>query len=76
MKRIRRYPMAPYALCKMIHTFETTGQLGILPGRRRKHIPSSSIKNRATAVDEANSQSPDGSVSLPVVSRVLSYSTV
>ncbi|GFV55818.1 DUF4817 domain-containing protein [Trichonephila clavipes] len=78
LKRIRRGPVTPYALRKMIQKFETTGQFGILPGRRRKHIPSSSTENVATAVVEASSQSLDDSMSVPVVSRVLdmSYSTV
>ncbi|GBM85277.1 hypothetical protein AVEN_84104-1 [Araneus ventricosus] len=56
---------------KMIQKFETTGQLGILPGRGRKRSPSSSVEEMATAVVEASSQSPHGSVSVPVVSRVL-----
>ncbi|GFV77060.1 hypothetical protein TNCV_691281 [Trichonephila clavipes] len=34
--------MSPYALRKMIQKFDTIGQLGIHPGRGRKHIPSSS----------------------------------
>ncbi|GBM60515.1 hypothetical protein AVEN_260001-1 [Araneus ventricosus] len=70
--------MSPCALPKMIQKFETTGQLGILPGRGRKQIPSSSVEDVATAVVEANSQSPHGSVSMPVVSRVLDmlYSTI
>ncbi|GBL95532.1 hypothetical protein AVEN_54133-1 [Araneus ventricosus] len=33
MKQIRRGPMSPCALRKMIQKFETTGQLGILPGK-------------------------------------------
>ncbi|GBN35733.1 hypothetical protein AVEN_251779-1 [Araneus ventricosus] len=78
MKRIRRGPMSPCALRKMIQKFETTGQLGILPGRGRKQIPSSSVEDVNTAVVEARSQSPHGSASAPVVSRVLDipYSTV
>ncbi|GFT08414.1 uncharacterized protein TNCV_2751411 [Trichonephila clavipes] len=59
MKPIRRDPMSPHALRKMIQKFEATGQLGILPCRGLKHITSSIIKNVATAVVEANSQSPD-----------------
>ncbi|GFV97691.1 hypothetical protein TNCV_2312781 [Trichonephila clavipes] len=50
MQQIRRGPMSPYALHKMIQKFETTGQLGIVPDRRGKHIPSSSIENVAIAV--------------------------
>ncbi|GBL72540.1 hypothetical protein AVEN_127816-1 [Araneus ventricosus] len=78
MKQIRRDPMSPCTVCKMIQKFETTGQLGILLGRLRKEIPSSSVEDVATAVVEASSQSPHGSVSVPVVSRVLdmSYSNV
>ncbi|GBL99027.1 hypothetical protein AVEN_227535-1 [Araneus ventricosus] len=70
--------MLPCALRKMIQKFETTVQLGILPGRGRKQIPSSSVEDVATVVIETSSQSPHGSVSVPVVSRVLdmSYSTV
>ncbi|GFY72799.1 uncharacterized protein TNIN_346921 [Trichonephila inaurata madagascariensis] len=71
MKLIRRNPMSPYALRKMIQEFETTGQLGILPGRERRHIPSSSIENVATAVVEASSQSPDGRVNVSFVSCIL-----
>ncbi|GFW61742.1 DUF4817 domain-containing protein [Trichonephila clavipes] len=69
MKRIRRGPMSSYALLKIIQKFERTGQLVFLLGREQKHTPSSSIENEATAVVEANSQSPD--VSVPAVSRVL-----
>ncbi|GBN97942.1 hypothetical protein AVEN_72147-1 [Araneus ventricosus] len=78
MKQIRRDGMSPCALRKTILKFETTGQLDILPGRGRKQIPSSSVEDVATAVVEASSQSPRGSVSVPVVSRVLDmmFSTV
>ncbi|GFU79407.1 DUF4817 domain-containing protein [Trichonephila clavipes] len=77
-KRIRRGPMSPYALRKMIQKLETTGQLCFLPCRERNQISSSSIENVATAVVEASSQPPDGSVSVPIVSRILDmpYSTV
>ncbi|GBM63188.1 hypothetical protein AVEN_185563-1 [Araneus ventricosus] len=62
----------------MTQKFETTGQLGILPGRRRKQFPSSSVEEMATVVVEASSESPHGSVSVPVDSGVLDmpYSTV
>ncbi|GBO39959.1 hypothetical protein AVEN_107801-1 [Araneus ventricosus] len=52
--------MYPCALRKMIQKFETTGQLGIVPGRGRKQIPSSSVEDVAPAVVEASSQSPHG----------------
>ncbi|GBM35927.1 hypothetical protein AVEN_244991-1 [Araneus ventricosus] len=73
-----RYEESPCALRKVIQKFETTGQLGILPGRGRKQIPSSSVEDVATVVVEASSQSPHGSVGVPVISRILdmSYSTV
>ncbi|GBM28530.1 hypothetical protein AVEN_70129-1 [Araneus ventricosus] len=60
----------------MMQKFETTGQLGIRRGR--KQIPSSSVEDADTAVFEARSQSPHGSVSMAVVSRVLDtpYSAV
>ncbi|GBM24654.1 hypothetical protein AVEN_272884-1 [Araneus ventricosus] len=74
MKQIRRGPMSPCALRKMIQKFETTGQLGILPGKGRNQILSSSVVDAATAFVEASSQSPHGSVGVPVVSHV--YSTV
>ncbi|GBO27038.1 hypothetical protein AVEN_18025-1 [Araneus ventricosus] len=47
-------------------------------GRGRKQIRSSSVEDVATAVVQASSQSPHGSVSVPVVSRVLDmpYSNV
>ncbi|GBO43161.1 hypothetical protein AVEN_181881-1 [Araneus ventricosus] len=78
MKQIRRGPMSPCALRKMIQKFETTGQLSIFLGRVRKQILSSSLENVDTAVVEASSQSVHGSVSVPIVSRVLDmpYSTV
>ncbi|GBM41325.1 hypothetical protein AVEN_241484-1 [Araneus ventricosus] len=78
VKQIRRGSMFPCALRKMIQKFETTGQPGILPGRGRKQIPSSSVEDVVIVVVEDNSQSPHGSVSVPVVSRVLDmpYSTV
>ncbi|GBM97647.1 hypothetical protein AVEN_68127-1 [Araneus ventricosus] len=62
----------------IIQKFEITGQLGILPSRARKQIPSSSVEDVATAVVEASNQSPHGSVRVPVVSLVLDmpYSTV
>ncbi|GBO24951.1 hypothetical protein AVEN_195266-1 [Araneus ventricosus] len=78
MKQIRRGPMSPCALRMMIQKFETTGRLDILPGRGRKQIPSSSVEDLAIAVVDSSSQSPHGSVNVPVVSRVLDmpYSTV
>ncbi|GBL77712.1 hypothetical protein AVEN_152931-1 [Araneus ventricosus] len=63
--------MSRSALRKMIQKFETIGQLGIFPGRRRKQILTSSVEDVAIAVVEANSQSPHGNVSVPDVSRVL-----
>ncbi|GBM57085.1 hypothetical protein AVEN_261426-1 [Araneus ventricosus] len=48
MKQIRRGLMSPCALRKMIQKFETTGQLGILPGRGRKQISFSSFEDVAT----------------------------
>ncbi|GBM70864.1 hypothetical protein AVEN_76819-1 [Araneus ventricosus] len=71
-KRIPSYKgrMSPFALRKMIQKFETTGQLGILPGRGRKQIPSPSVEDMATAVVEASSQSLHGSVSVPIVRLV------
>ncbi|GBM56328.1 hypothetical protein AVEN_60310-1 [Araneus ventricosus] len=45
----------------MIQKFETARQLGILPGRGRKQIPSSSVEDVATAVVEACGQSPHAS---------------
>ena len=70
--------MSLRALHKMIQKFEEIGQLGILSGRGRKRIQSSSIENVATVFVEASSQLPHGNVSVPVVSRVLdvSYSMV
>ncbi|GBO01184.1 hypothetical protein AVEN_234090-1 [Araneus ventricosus] len=75
MKKIRKGPMSPCALLKIIQEFETTRQLGILPGRGRKQISSSRV---ATAVVEAISQSPHGSMIVSVVSCVLDmpHSTV
>ncbi|GBM22532.1 hypothetical protein AVEN_183966-1 [Araneus ventricosus] len=67
MKQIRRGPMFPCAQRKMIQKFETTQQLGIIPGRGQKQIPSSSVEDEATAVFEASSQSPHDSVSVPVI---------
>ncbi|GFW95421.1 uncharacterized protein TNCV_2501011 [Trichonephila clavipes] len=62
----------------MIEKCETSGQLRIPPSRGRKHILSSSIENVTTAVNEDRSQSPYGSVSVPVVSNALHmpYSSV
>ncbi|GFT49133.1 hypothetical protein NPIL_321661, partial [Nephila pilipes] len=45
--------MCPCALRKI---FETTDQLGILPGTGRKQIPSFSFKNVATAIIKASRQ--------------------
>ncbi|GBN17718.1 hypothetical protein AVEN_221250-1 [Araneus ventricosus] len=57
---------------------KTIRATGMKFGRGRKQIQSSSVEDVATAVVEARSQSPHGSVSVPIVSRVLdmSYSTV
>ncbi|GBN87981.1 hypothetical protein AVEN_141208-1 [Araneus ventricosus] len=63
--------MSSCALWKVIQKFEATGQIGILPGCGRKQIPSYSAEDGATAVVEVSSKSPHGSVSVPVVSRVL-----
>ncbi|GBM11606.1 hypothetical protein AVEN_180153-1 [Araneus ventricosus] len=66
-KRIPSYeagtkrPNVPCALRKMKQKFKTTGQLGILPGRGRKQIPSTSVEDVAIAVVETSSQSPHGS---------------
>ncbi|GBM30876.1 hypothetical protein AVEN_85055-1 [Araneus ventricosus] len=77
-EQIRRGPMYPCVLRKMIQKFKITGQFGILPGRGRMQIPSSSVEDVATAVIEASSQSSHGSVNVPVVSRAfyMTYSTV
>ncbi|GBM43349.1 hypothetical protein AVEN_166094-1 [Araneus ventricosus] len=70
MQQIRRGPMSPCALLKKVQEFETTGQLGILPGRGRKQIPSSSVEDVGTAVVEASNQSPHGSdVAPPDIDR-------
>ncbi|GFT45638.1 uncharacterized protein NPIL_362581 [Nephila pilipes] len=61
IKRARRGPLSPCVLRKMIQKFETTGQLSINPGRGRKQIPSSRVKNVATEIFEASSQLQDGS---------------
>ncbi|GFV19672.1 hypothetical protein TNCV_478981 [Trichonephila clavipes] len=58
----------------MIQKFETTEQFDILLGRGGKEIPSSSVKNVATAVVEASSQSLDGGVRVSVASCVLNMS--
>ncbi|GBN09994.1 hypothetical protein AVEN_250132-1 [Araneus ventricosus] len=71
--------------CKRIPSYEADtkrpnvsmcpGQLGILPGRGRKQISSSRVEDVATALVEASIQSPNGSVSVTVVSRVLDMKT-
>ncbi|GBM91997.1 hypothetical protein AVEN_190377-1 [Araneus ventricosus] len=53
---VRRGPMSPCALRKMIQEFETTGQLGSLPGRGRRQIPCSSVE--AVASRTVNCQPP------------------
>ncbi|GBM13120.1 hypothetical protein AVEN_64337-1 [Araneus ventricosus] len=58
IKLIRRGPISPCVLLKIIQKFETTGQLGIFPDRGKKQIPSCSVEYVATAVVEASSQSP------------------
>lgn len=77
-KNLRRGPMTPRALRDMMKKFETTGQLGILPGRGRKPVSSASVEDVATAVVEATSQDPHGVVSVPAISRAVDmpYSTV
>ncbi|GBL84603.1 hypothetical protein AVEN_191069-1 [Araneus ventricosus] len=53
MKQMRKGPMSPCALRKIIQKFQTTMQIGILPGGGRKQIPSSSVEDVAIAVVEA-----------------------
>ncbi|GBN31554.1 hypothetical protein AVEN_252175-1 [Araneus ventricosus] len=68
--------------CKTIPSYEANtkrSSVSMCPtGRGWKQIPSSSVEDVATAVVEASSQSPHGTVSVPVVSRVfyMPYSTV
>ena len=65
IKQIRRGPVSPCALRKVIQKFETIGKLGTLPGGRRKKIPSSSVKNVTTIAAETSSYYLHGNVSVP-----------
>ena len=70
--------MSPCARRKMMQILETSGKLDILPGRGRKKILFSSVKNMATAVIEGSSYSLHGSVSVSNVFCALdmAYTTV
>ncbi|GFX40200.1 hypothetical protein TNCV_4318351 [Trichonephila clavipes] len=52
LKDLRKGPISSIGLRKMIMKFEETGDLGVLPGRRRKPVETETIKEIATSVGE------------------------
>ena len=77
LKKQRRGPMSEQALRDMMAKFERTGQLGVLPGRRKKRFRTTIVKDVATSVVEVSSESHHGTVSVQVITRTLDmpYST-
>ncbi|GFY24865.1 uncharacterized protein TNCV_2690561 [Trichonephila clavipes] len=63
--------MSERALKNMMVKFEITLQLGVLPGRKRKRIDTTVEEHIASAVVEASSESPNGTYSVPTISRTL-----
>ncbi|GFT49463.1 DUF4817 domain-containing protein [Trichonephila clavipes] len=50
LKNLRKGPLLPQALKRMIARFEKTGHLGVQPGRQRKSTRSDVVEDVATAI--------------------------
>ncbi|GFT95813.1 uncharacterized protein TNCV_311661 [Trichonephila clavipes] len=78
LKNLRKGPLLPQALKRMIARFEKTGHLGVQPGRGRKSTHSDVVEDVATAIVDPSMDNVIGCSSARAVSRHLgvSYSTV
>ncbi|GFV43151.1 uncharacterized protein TNCV_1573971 [Trichonephila clavipes] len=78
LKNLRKGPLLPQALKRMIARFEKTGHLGVQPGRGRKSTRSDVVEDVATAIVDQSMDNVIGCSSACAVSRHLGvpYSTV
>ncbi|GFV36886.1 DUF4817 domain-containing protein [Trichonephila clavipes] len=78
LKNLRKGPLLPQALKRMIARFEKTGHLGVQPGRGRKSTRSDVVEDVATAIVDQSMDNVIGCSSARAVSRHLGvpYSTV
>ncbi|GFX73755.1 DUF4817 domain-containing protein [Trichonephila clavipes] len=78
LKNLRKGPLLPQALKRMIARFEKTGHLGVQPGRGRKSTRSDVVEDVATAIVDKSMDNVIGCSSARAVSRHLGvpYSTV
>ena len=78
IKNIRKGPLHPEALKRMIARFEKTGDLRVQPGRGRKPTRSDIVEDVATAIVEQSMDNVAGCSSARAVSWNLSvpYSTL
>lgn len=78
LKDLRKGPLLPQALRRMIARFEETGHLGVQPGRGRKPVRSDVVEDVATGIVEQSMDNVVGCSSARAVSRHLGvpYSTV
>ncbi|GFU32491.1 uncharacterized protein TNCV_4890101 [Trichonephila clavipes] len=77
LKNLRKGPLLPQALKRMIARFEKTGHLGVQPGRGRKSTRSDVVEDVATAIVDQSMDNVIGCSSARAVSRHLGvpYST-
>lgn len=71
VRGIRRGPMTPQGLRKMMTKFEATGLLSVAPGRGRKSVSVETTEAVALAVEEAAMDSTQGTCSVSAVARRL-----
>lgn len=69
VRGIRRGPMTPQGLRKMMAKFEATGLLSVAPGRGRKPASVETEEVVALAVEEATMESTHGTCSVRAVAR-------
>ncbi|GFX14238.1 DUF4817 domain-containing protein [Trichonephila clavipes] len=71
LKKQRHGPMSTRALKYMVVKFEKTRQLGVLSRRGRKRENTAVVEDIATEIVEANTESLQEIVSVPIISRTL-----
>ncbi|GFV56093.1 uncharacterized protein TNCV_935471 [Trichonephila clavipes] len=78
LKNVRKGPLLPQALKRMIAGFEKTGHLGVQPGRGRKSTRSDVVEDVATTIVDQSMDNVIGCSSARAVSRHLGvpYSTL
>lgn len=78
LKKLRRGPMTITNLRRMVERFETTGTLGVQPGRGRKGIKQEQMEEVATAVMDQAIANKQGTSSARAISRQtdIPFSTV